>query len=626
MATDPIRSTNLNPTSSATELLVNYSTGPARATGRMSLAAARQLIASAVAPPVSLASELSLNWPAGVEARVYGEAFSANNGVYRKNGAVGTGSWTRVGPIPDQDVADLAYKIATGLVARANLTTEDLDAVAETGLYRQALDANATLLRHYPDTRAGQLEVVAIGDQTTQTYTTWFGKRFWRSKMAANAWVDWQEQVPLTALSTALVGRDNLTTEDLDAILGAGIYRQIADANATALRHYPDTRAGTLTVMSRGDQTHQAYTTWFGRSFWRIKTGANAWVPWSEIARVADIANALIARPNLTTEDLDTVTTTGLRRQLSDANATPERHYPDGRSGNLEVVAISGFITQVFTTWHGKRYWRTKYNEFSWQGWFEIATPITAGQPYSGRTIAWIGDSIVEGNSYPTMIGTSLGATVLKFGFGSCTMAKNPGSPLGYDKMTMYRFAKAISTGDWSEVIAGAEWVRDNNADDNTAQANAMAALDWSTVDYLPIAFGTNDWTSATPLGSALTPDANGESYMGALAYVIETIQAAYPNIQIMLLGMTWRTRYFNVTPEINSDTVTDAQGKYLIDYQDALLAAGAKYNIPAFDMYRRSGINLRTYGQYLSDGVHPNSPNGVGLWVKKGQAFLLAN
>ncbi|WP_376742169.1 GDSL-type esterase/lipase family protein [Ensifer canadensis] len=428
-------------------------------------------------------------------------------------------------------------------------------------------------------------------------------------------------------VDTALLPRTNLTTEDLDTMTATGLYRQPLDANATLARHYPDTRAGTLEVVGIGDYIVQTYTTWFGKRFWRTKLGAFAWQGWYENARAADIANVLAARNNLTTEDLNAVTTTGLYRQAGDVNAILERNYPDTRSGMLEVVTIGNFTTQLYTTWFGRRFWRTRYSTFDWLSWSETARMTDINQPYFGKTIAWIGDSIVEGNSYPTTIGQNLGATVHKFGFGSCTMSKNPGSPDGYDKMTMYRMATAIASGDFSEIINGAEWVRDNTtpSDDNTAQANAMAALDWSTVDYLVIAFGTNDYASPTPLGSSLTPDAAGETFMGALVYAIETIQQAYPRIQILLTGMSWRTRYFSVTPELNSDTVPDAQGKYLIDYQDALLSAGEKYRIPAYDHYRKSGINAFTYTHYLDDGVHPNT-NGVALWVKKFSAFLLSS
>ena len=111
MAADPIRSTNLDATSSAVELLVNFEMGPAMKTGRMPVAAARQLLIAAVAPPVAHVSQLTLDWPAGVEARVY-DSSSGPTGVYRKNGPSGSGSWTRIGPLPESDVSTKADKTA----------------------------------------------------------------------------------------------------------------------------------------------------------------------------------------------------------------------------------------------------------------------------------------------------------------------------------------------------------------------------------------------------------------------------------------------------------------------------------------------------------------------------------
>lgn len=464
--------------------------------------------------------------------------------------------------------------------------------------------------RGYVETDAGTHTDPVVGGTVQNT-----GVYMWSASPAGWRWLR----------STELVVRANLTTEDLDVVLTIGLHRQISDANATAARHYPEGRAGTLEVISIGDFVVQKYTTWYGKNYWRTKLASFAWQGWFENARTIDGLNV---RPNLTTEDLDTLITNGLFRQELDGNATAERHYPEARAGILEVVSIGNFTTQTYTTWWGKRYFRTKYGSFAWQGWFEQAKITDINQPYRGKTIAWIGDSIVEGGAYPTRVGTNLGATVHKFGFASSTMSKNAGDPNGLDKMTMYRFATAIASGDWSEVIAGAEYRRDNTnpSDDNTPQVNAMAALDWGAVDYMVIAFGTNDWAGSTPLGSALTPDPNGETFLGALAYAIETIQSAFPRIQIMLLGMSWRTRQFNTAPEINSDTWADAQGHYLIDYQDALLSAADNYRIPAYDMYRKSGVNIRTYGQYLTDGVHPNAGAGQDLWAKKAQAFLMAS
>ncbi|MBN9471658.1 MAG: hypothetical protein J0J10_23090, partial [Bosea sp.] len=116
---DPVRSTNLPAVSSAIELVVNYELGPSRATGRMPIASARQLLMAAVAPPVAFVSELTLNWPAGVETRVYGEANPSSNGVYLKTGASGAGSWTRIGALPAEDGGVLGAVAGEVVTARA---------------------------------------------------------------------------------------------------------------------------------------------------------------------------------------------------------------------------------------------------------------------------------------------------------------------------------------------------------------------------------------------------------------------------------------------------------------------------------------------------------------------------
>ena len=209
-------------------------------------------------------------------------------------------------------------------------------------------------------------------------------------------------------------------------------------------------------------------------------------------------------------------------------------------------------------------------------------------------------------------------------------MSQYPNSPLGRDKGSMYRFAKAINTGDWTDVIAGGEWVRDNLSDDNMPQINAMVATDWTKVDYIVIAFGTNDIYSTTPLGELTdVADATGATFVGATKYVIEAIQDRYPHIQIMFITPTFRTRWFQTPnpdrPEQNSDTLLDPQGKKYTDYIDALLHMKNLYHVPVFDFYRTSGLNIRTWSHYLSDGVHPKE-NGVQLWTKKISAFMLSN
>jgi hypothetical protein len=532
-------------------------------------------------------------------------------------------------------IQNILLEFSLALLVRTNLVDDNLNDVVATGIYRQFDNAKATVARNYPTgtNGAGTLAVINKDSLVIQEYTTWYNRKFRRTKYGTFDYLGWQE-VP-NAADIVLYYKPNLGSEDLDIVLESGIYRQPNDANATVASHYPTSTngAGILDVTNRGNLVIQEYTTWFGLRYWRTKYSTFAFGAWKAYASLADLVNCMqIKNPLLTTEDLNDVTTLGIYRQQQDGNATPERNYPNvsNAAGILDVIPHNGLIRQEYTTWFGRKFWRTKYSTFAWQPWKEIATVESINSPYKGKKIAVFGDSLIEpSGAYPVRVAAALGATLLKFGFASHTMSKYPDSPLGRDKGAMYRFAKAINTGDWADVVAGGEWVRDNLNDDNMPQINAMVATDWTTVDYIVIAFGTNDIYSATPLGDSYVADETGSTFKGAFCYVIEQIQAKYPHIQIMFVTPTFRTRWFQTPnpdrPEQNSDTLPDAQGKKYIDYIDALLEIRNKYHLPVFDFYRTSGINIQNVLTYMPDGVHPNS-NGVEKWAKKFQAFLMAH
>ncbi|WP_042111796.1 SGNH/GDSL hydrolase family protein, partial [Acinetobacter rudis] len=255
--------------------------------------------------------------------------------------------------------------------------------------------------------------------------------------------------------------------------------------------------------------------------------------------------------------------------------------------------------------------------------WSEWSGPTSSAgmSSLSGKTIAFLGDSIVEQGDYPERIGNMNGATIHKFGFGGCRAGRYTSSPDGYDKQCLYNIAKCINTNDYSSLIAGAEWTRDNKNDDNTPQANAMANLDWSKVDILVIAFGTNDWTG-NPVGTELVADPNGMTFKGAMCYSVEEIQLKYPHIQIVLIGMSYRLRTTTSGASDNSDDIATSNG-YLKEYQQAILDVAERYHVPAFDMYSNSGVNRYNYTYYLRDGIHPKAIEGNKHWAMKISSFL---
>ncbi len=98
-----VKSTNVPLVTSVASLLGN---SPEGSTGRILNADIARLL-RATTPSYALQSELDadLDWPEGTEGRVYGDT-AANNGVYRKLGVSGAGSWSRIGDNPGYEFVD----------------------------------------------------------------------------------------------------------------------------------------------------------------------------------------------------------------------------------------------------------------------------------------------------------------------------------------------------------------------------------------------------------------------------------------------------------------------------------------------------------------------------------------
>lgn len=78
-----------------------------------------------------------LAWPAGSVGKVVGDATLAYRGIYKKSGGSGSGSWTRIGPLPEADAEGLASEMAAGRQGQdtlvANLLAKDA-AIAQLNL------------------------------------------------------------------------------------------------------------------------------------------------------------------------------------------------------------------------------------------------------------------------------------------------------------------------------------------------------------------------------------------------------------------------------------------------------------------------------------------------------------
>lgn len=238
-------------------------------------------------------------------------------------------------------------------------------------------------------------------------------------------------------------------------------------------------------------------------------------------------------------------------------------------------------------------------------------------EKFAGKKIVCFGDSIT-GNfpaptDYPSMIAEITGATVYNAGFGGCCMSDNNQTRKDF---TMCRLTDSIVAGSFSaQRNSGVSITYAGTSIDYVPERLTMLeGIDWSEIDYITIAYGTNDWNSNYGLDNSSNP-LDATTYIGAFRYSVEKLLAAYPNIKIMVITPLWRWWDTNtgMPSEIHADYIDSndyakGTGYKLWQYGDALVEAAKWYHIPVFDLYWNCMITKQNRLEYFNatDGTHP--------------------
>lgn len=259
---------------------------------------------------------------------------------------------------------------------------------------------------------------------------------------------------------------------------------------------------------------------------------------------------------------------------------------------------------------------------------------------FYGKKIVCFGDSIT-GNfpaptDYPSMIASMTGATVYNAGFGGCCMSDNN------QKRKLFTMCRLVDS-----IVAGS-----GNYGDFTAQSNSgvsityagtstnyvpdritmLSGIDWTTIDYITIAYGTNDWNSNYALDNENDPD-DTTTYLGAFRYSVEKLLTKFPNIKILVITPLWRWWDTNtgMPSEIHSDYIDSndyakGTGYKLWQYGDALAEAAKLYHIPVLNLYWNCMMTKQNRYQYFetTDGTHPKEA-GRYLMAQMISAWLSA-
>ena len=217
------------------------------------------------------------------------------------------------------------------------------------------------------------------------------------------------------------------------------------------------------------------------------------------------------------------------------------------------------------------------------------------------------GDSIF-GNKRPpddisTFISLLTGYTVYNCGFGGCRMSARSDN---YDAFSMCKLADSIYSGDWS-------YQESIDIDSNAMPSyfketiNLLKYIDFSNVDMITIAYGTNDFTASV----ALDNDENKvdiSTFAGALRYSLEKIWSKYPHILVYICSPTYR--FWMSDGEFTEDSDTRViNGLKLTDFVSKAEQVAKDYHTMYIDNYFTLGIDQQNRSYYFpsTDGTHHN-------------------
>lgn len=233
-----------------------------------------------------------------------------------------------------------------------------------------------------------------------------------------------------------------------------------------------------------------------------------------------------------------------------------------------------------------------------------------AGHTYDEEeTILMLGNDALtydmKESGFAGQVSEKLGATCINAGFPASTVAcknKDYSDEYPLDAFSFYNVAKAISTGDYSQLLSSAEKFEDSTYDKS---AETLAAVDFEKVDTLVIFYNAQDYLNGR---IGLNPDDKGDviTYSGALNSGIKLIQEKYPYIRIVCMSFPMCYAYDSSGALVSGDRVDFGNGK-LTTYLQFMMDNSGETGVSFVDNYYGT-IHEDNSSQWLLDNVHVNA------------------
>lgn len=250
----------------------------------------------------------------------------------------------------------------------------------------------------------------------------------------------------------------------------------------------------------------------------------------------------------------------------------------------------------------------------------------------NNKTIVNFGDSIFgnyqDETSVSNNIASIINANVINMGFGGTRISQR--NETFWNAFSMCNLAHSIVTKDFTlqdtalQNKPQGEWVPLYYE----SSLQTLKNIDFSKIDYITIAFGTNDYTAGVLLDNEINKY-DKTTFAGALRYSIETLLTTYPNLRILIGTPIWRCWLNDQKTQISqtSDERTFSPGNYTLpQLVEKIQEIGKTYHIPVLNTYDNLSLNKFNWSSFYNndDTTHPIAYGRACLG--KEYAYALCN
>ena len=213
------------------------------------------------------------------------------------------------------------------------------------------------------------------------------------------------------------------------------------------------------------------------------------------------------------------------------------------------------------------------------------------------KTVVMMGDSIMDICGIPENVAKLTGANVYNVGFQGCTMQYMDTVYEKNKEFSGYGISKSIAENNFSAQETAI--TTNSNLSIYSNKLATLKTIDFSNVDIVTVAYGTNDFGFGGIVG---TKDDDGyNNVAGAMKEIVKNLQSINSNMEIIFFTPIYRGDKF-----INSSNVLE-------DYVSVIKETASSLGIKVIDLFTCSGINEFNYSTLLKDDkLHPNDAGSL--------------